>query len=89
VGRRKKMSDVSGKVKEATVPYELFSRITFDAHVMGGQACIRGMRIPVSLVLNLFANGMKANLMISLRLCDMRPGLQERKFTLWQNEFSC
>lgn len=25
---------------------------------MGGQACIRGMRIPVSLVLNLIANGM-------------------------------
>lgn len=33
-------------------------RITFDPHVMGGQACIRGMRIPVSLVVNLVANGM-------------------------------
>ena len=32
-------------------------RITFDIHIMGGKACIRGMRVPVSLVLNLLANG--------------------------------
>lgn len=25
-------------------------RITFDPQVMAGQACIRGMRIPVSLI---------------------------------------
>ncbi|GAX37117.1 DUF433 domain-containing protein [Nodularia sp. NIES-3585] len=31
--------------------------ITFDPGIMGGQACIRGMRIPVSLVVNLIANG--------------------------------
>ena len=39
----------------------LFDRITFDPLVMGGQACIRGMRITVSLVLNLVANGMTAS----------------------------
>ncbi len=33
-------------------------RITFDPQVKGGRACIRGMRITVSLVLNLIANGM-------------------------------
>ena len=33
-------------------------RITFDPHMMGGRACIRGMRVTVSLVLNLVANGM-------------------------------
>ncbi|MBD2457135.1 DUF433 domain-containing protein [Nostoc sp. FACHB-87] len=33
------------------------SRITFDRNIMAGQACIRGMRIPVSLVVNLVANG--------------------------------
>ncbi|MHC5674313.1 DUF433 domain-containing protein [Nostoc sp.] len=32
-------------------------RITFNLHIMAGQACIRGMRIPVSLVVNLVANG--------------------------------
>ena len=36
-----------------------FERITFDPNIMGGQACIRGMRVPVSLVVNLVANGMK------------------------------
>ncbi len=35
-----------------------FDRITFDPDVMGGRACIRGMRLTVSLVLNLLANGM-------------------------------
>lgn len=33
-------------------------RITFDPHIMGGRACIRGMRVTVSLLLNLVANGM-------------------------------
>jgi uncharacterized protein (DUF433 family) len=33
-------------------------RITSDPNIMNGKACIRGMRITVSLVLNLIANGM-------------------------------
>lgn len=33
-------------------------RITFDPRIMGGRACIRGMRITVSLVLNLVAGGL-------------------------------
>ncbi len=32
-------------------------RITFNTKMMAGKACIRGMRIPVSLILNLLANG--------------------------------
>ena len=36
----------------------MFDRITFDNNIMGGRACIRGMRIPVSLIVNLVANGM-------------------------------
>ena len=35
-----------------------FDRITFDPQIMGGQACIRGMRITVALVVNLVANSM-------------------------------
>ncbi len=35
-----------------------FDRISSDPNVMGGKACIRGMRIPVSLIVNLLANGM-------------------------------
>lgn len=34
------------------------SRITFDPKQMGGQACIRGMRIPVSTIVRCVANGM-------------------------------
>jgi uncharacterized protein (DUF433 family) len=33
-------------------------RITFDPKIMGGRACIRGMRITVALALNLLAGGM-------------------------------
>ena len=39
----------------------MFEKITFDPAVMGGRACIRGMRMTVSLVVNLFANGMSAD----------------------------
>jgi uncharacterized protein (DUF433 family) len=41
---------------EQQLPY--FDRITFAPNIMGGQACIRGMRIIVSLLVNLVANGM-------------------------------
>lgn len=36
----------------------LLNRITFDLTIMGGRACIRGMRMTVALVLNLVANDM-------------------------------
>jgi len=35
-----------------------FDRITVDANVMNGRPCIRGMRVQVSLILGLVANGM-------------------------------
>ena len=34
-----------------------FDRITFDPQVMAGHACIRGIRIPLSLIVNLVAHG--------------------------------
>ncbi|MGZ9164734.1 MAG: DUF433 domain-containing protein [Anaerolineales bacterium] len=37
-----------------------FNRITFDPNIMGGRACIRGMRVTVSLILNLVSNSMTA-----------------------------
>ena len=33
-------------------------RITYDLNIMGGRACIRGMRITVSQIVNLVANNM-------------------------------
>ena len=35
----------------------MFDHITFDPHIMGGRACIRGMRIPVSVVVGQIAHG--------------------------------
>ena len=37
-----------------------FDRITFDPNILGGKACTRGMRISVSLIVNLIANGLTA-----------------------------
>jgi uncharacterized protein (DUF433 family) len=34
-----------------------FERITFDRDIMGGRACIRGMRITVALIVNQIAHG--------------------------------
>lgn len=39
-------------------------RITFEPRIMAGLACIRGMRVPVSLILNLLANGKTAGQII-------------------------
>jgi uncharacterized protein (DUF433 family) len=34
-----------------------FTRITFNPEILGGKACIRGMRISVSTIVGLFAAG--------------------------------
>jgi uncharacterized protein (DUF433 family) len=39
--------------REGTV----FDRITFDPKILGGRACIRGLRIPVSVILSQIAHG--------------------------------
>ncbi len=36
----------------------MLDRITIEPDKMGGKPCVRGMRVPVSLVVNLIANGM-------------------------------
>ena len=58
----------------------MFERITFDPHVMGGRACIRGMRITVALVVNLVANGMTTDQILAeypdLQPDDIREALQ-------------
>ena len=56
-----------------------FDRITFDPNVMGGRACIRGMRLTVSLILNLVANGVSEREIIAdypyLESQDIRQAL--------------
>ena len=50
--------DLGKLVVDRLVTRTMFDRITFSPNIMGGRACIRGMRITVSLVVNLVANGM-------------------------------
>ncbi len=64
-----------------------FDRITFDPDVMGGRACIRGMRITVSLIVNLVANGMSTDEIIEaypyLEPEDIQQALQ---YAAWLTE---
>lgn len=57
-----------------------FNRITFDTNIMGGRACIRGMRMTVTLILNLVSNGMTAAEIVKeypyLEEEDVRQALQ-------------
>ena len=48
-----------------------FDRITFDPNILGGKACIRDMRISVSLIVNLVANGMSVE-----EILDEYPDLE-------------
>lgn len=64
-----------------------FDRITFDPNMMGGKACIRGMRVTVSLILNLVANGMSSE-----EIMNAYPYLEEEdirqaiKYAAWLTE---
>lgn len=64
-----------------------FDRITFDPEVMGGRACIRGMRVTVSLVVNLVAGGMSPEEIIKdypyLEPDDIRQAL---RYAAWLTE---
>jgi uncharacterized protein (DUF433 family) len=57
-----------------------FDRITFDPQVMGGRACLRGLRITVALIVNLVANGMTTAQILEaypyLESDDVRQALQ-------------
>ncbi len=73
--------------KNEAVSVPGFDRITFDPNVMGGRACIRGMRVTVSLVLNLVANGMSVEQIIEaypyLEPDDVRQAL---RYAAWLAE---
>jgi uncharacterized protein (DUF433 family) len=57
-----------------------FDRITFDPNMLGGKACIRGMRVTVSLIINLVAKSMSTVEIIGaypyLEPEDIRQALQ-------------
>lgn len=57
-----------------------FQRITSAPDIMGGKACVRGMRITVSLIVNLVANGMSFDEILAeypdLELEDIQEALR-------------
>ena len=60
-------------------------RITFDPNILGGKACVRGMRIPVSLIVNLLANGLSTDQIIAeypdLEAIDIEQSLRYAAWT--------
>jgi uncharacterized protein (DUF433 family) len=66
-----------------------FDRITFDPNLMGGRACVRGMRVTVSLIVNMVANGMSHEEIVEaypyLEPEDIRQALQ---YAAWLAEES-
>jgi uncharacterized protein (DUF433 family) len=64
----------------------MYERITIDPEQCGGRPCIRGMRIRVSDVLDLYAAGLTAEQILQempdLEMADLRAALQfvARKF---------
>jgi uncharacterized protein (DUF433 family) len=66
-----------------------FDRITFEPNVMSGRACIRGMRITVSLVLNLIANGMsQAEILEAYPYLETEDITQSLRYAAWLAEES-
>ncbi len=66
-------------VKPLTMTY-LMERITVDPQVCGGRACIRGMRIRVTDILDLLAAGLTAQQVVEelpdLELADVEAALK-------------
>ena len=58
----------------------MFDRITFDSEILGGRACIRGMRVSVAVVVNQIAGGATAEEILdgypSLEKEDVRQALE-------------
>jgi uncharacterized protein (DUF433 family) len=63
---------------------EAIERITIDPKVFGGRPCIRGLRFPVSKVLDLIASGMTTEEVLAdypyLEAEDIRQSL---KYAAW------
>jgi uncharacterized protein (DUF433 family) len=64
-----------------------FDRITFDPNILGGKACIRGMRVSVSLIVNLVANGMSVTEIIAEYPTLEEPDVtQALRYAAWASD---
>ena len=62
----------------------MFDRITFDQKIMGGRACIRGMRIPISVIIGQIAHGATMSEVLA-DYPDLEPGdvQQSLEYAAW------
>jgi len=64
-----------------------FDRITFDPQMMGGPDCIRGMRVTVSLLVNLIANGSTpADILADYPYLEAEDIQQALRYAAWLTE---
>ena len=69
------------------LPTRAFDRITSDPQVLGGRACIRGLRVTVSLILNLTANGMTPEEIVEAYLyLELEDVSQALRYAAWLAE---
>lgn len=65
----------------------MFDRITFDSKIMGGRACIRGMRIPVSIIVKQIAHGASFDEILDGYLDLEREDIQQAiEYAAWLTE---
>jgi uncharacterized protein (DUF433 family) len=75
------------KILDKEIDNVRFDRITSAPSILGGKACIRGMRISVSLIVNLVANGMPVE-----EIVDEYPDLEPKdvqqalRYAAWASE---
>lgn len=63
---------------------EAIERITIDPKVFGGRPCIRGLRFPVSKVLDLIASGMTtAEILLDFPYLEAADIRQSLKYAAW------
>lgn len=60
---------------------QVCDRITFDPLIMGGRTCIRGMRIPVSVIVGQIAHGASFKGCIARRM--VKSLLRQSRRTGW------
>ena len=63
---------------------EVIDRITINPKVFGGKPCIRGMRFPVSKILDLIASGMTTEeVLADYPYLEAQDILQSLKYAAW------
>ncbi|MFA5913770.1 MAG: DUF433 domain-containing protein [Burkholderiales bacterium] len=64
-----------------------FGRITMDAQVMGGKACIRGMRVTVGTLVGLMASGKTVDeVLAAYPYIEREDVLEALSYAAWRSE---